>query len=166
MTKASELVDAMRQQYSVHALPLAEAIMLKTVYLAGPMTGIPEYNAPAFRRAAVRLREKGLLVISPVEMDEADGLSLESEAAHNGEWDWAQALARDIRVIMQEADAVVVLPGWTKSRGAFLETETAYAKGIPVLRYPDLTLVKYAVHPARRSGTIHPYRDLIPANGA
>lgn len=119
-------------------------------YIAGPMTGIPEYNAPAFRVAAANLRAQGVEVISPVEMDEADGLDIEAEAAHNGDWDWARALARDIAVIIQDADAVVVLPGWTKSRGAFLETATAYAQGKPVLRYPDLEPVPYERHPARR----------------
>lgn len=133
-------------------------------YIAGPMTGIPEYNAPMFRRVAKRLREQGFQIVSPVEMDEADGMDLEAESAHNGQWDWALALARDIRTIINEIGGVIVLPGWTKSRGAFLETETAYAKGIPVLRYPDLSLVDYRVHPHRRSGRIIAYKHLIPAN--
>lgn len=126
------------------------------VYLAGPMTGIPEYNAPAFRRAAERLRDRGFVVISPVEMDEADGVNLEAEAAAHGDWDWALALARDISVVIREVDAVVVLRGWTKSRGAFLETEAAYACNKPVLRYPDLHTVRYDQHPSRSEGRVVP----------
>lgn len=124
------------------------------VYVAGPMTGLPEYNAPAFDRATADLREQGFEVISPVEMDREDGISLEAEAAHNGGWDWARALARDIAVVIRDVDAVVVLPGWTKSRGAFLETETAYALGKPVLRYPDLEAIPYDRHPSRSRGRV------------
>lgn len=126
-----------------------------TVYVAGPMTGIPEYNAPAFRRAAAELRMRGFHVISPVELDEMDGVSLEAEAASattllsSPGWDWARALARDIKVIIQRADAVVVLEGWERSRGAFLETATAYALGMPVLRFPDLESVPYEAHEIR-----------------
>lgn len=124
------------------------------VYIAGPMTGIPEYNAPAFRHATVDLRARGFEVISPVEMDEADGVNLEAEAATNGDWDWARALARDIAVVIREVDAVVVLPGWTKSRGAFLETESAYASRKKVLRYPDLEPIPYDRHPMRSNGRV------------
>lgn len=126
------------------------------IYLAGPMTGIPEYNAPAFRRATVDLRFRDYEVISPVEMDEEDGINLEAEAATGTEWDWAHALARDISVVIRNVDVVVVLPGWTKSRGAFLETEAAYACGKPVLRYPDLEPVPYDRHPSRSNGRVTP----------
>jgi nucleoside 2-deoxyribosyltransferase len=124
------------------------------VYIAGPMTGIPEHNAPAFDRAEIDLIERGFVVISPVQMDREDGISLEAEAASNGDWDWARALARDIRVVICEVDAIVVLPGWTKSRGAFLETEAAYALGKPVLRYPDLEAIPYDRHPSRSQGRV------------
>jgi nucleoside 2-deoxyribosyltransferase len=130
--------------------------LIDTVYVAGPMTGIPEYNAPAFRRAAQQLRDEGFRVISPVEMDEEDGISLEAEAATGDGWDWARALARDIAVVIRRVDAVVVLPGWTKSRGAFLETETAYALDKPVLRFPDLDAIPYDRHPARSQGRVVP----------
>lgn len=136
---------------------------LHFLYIAGPMTGIPEYNAPAFRAAADELRSRGYGVISPVELDEADGVNLEAEAAgattllSDPGWDWARALARDISVIIREADFVVALPGWEGSRGAFLETATAYALGRPVVEYPDLTPIPFEAHPSRMPGIRAPY---------
>ena len=154
-----------RQTRSRQAVAQAEPRLLDPayrIYLAGPMTGLPEYNAPAFRAATFDLRNRGIEVWSPVEMDEEDGVNLEAEAAsattlHSDPgWDWARALARDIGVVIRDVEAVVVLPGWTKSRGAFLETETAYAQGKSVLRYPDLEEIPYDRHPARSGGKVQP----------
>ena len=41
------------------------------VYIAGPMSGYPEFNAPAFAAAKARLEAAGLRVITPVEIGDA-----------------------------------------------------------------------------------------------
>lgn len=94
------------------------------LYVSGPMTGIPDFNYPAFDDACRRLRGAGYEVISPHEINPADGI----------EHEWAWYLRRDI-VGLLDADAVVVLPGWEGSRGAMLETTIASALGMEITSF-------------------------------
>lgn len=91
---------------------------MKCIYLSGPMTGLPEGNRPAFMDAAQRLRSRGFTVINPAEYGSAED-------------DWYAAMRRDIRMLM-DADAVVTLPGWERSRGARLEVYVASQLKMPV----------------------------------
>lgn len=84
-------------------------------YIAGPMTGYPEYNYPEFNRVAKQLRDKGLLVLNPAEMDGAVG------TGHP--WDFY--LRRDIALIAEKVGRVVLLSGWRDSHGATLEKAVA-----------------------------------------
>ena len=104
------------------------------VYLAGPMSGIDDYNAPAFRKGAKALRAEGHEVLSPVEFDEAEGFDHASkdELAEEGYFGF---LRRDLlRILEADIDAVVVLPGWEESRGAALEVHVARSLGKKVYR--------------------------------
>lgn len=98
-------------------------------YLAGPMTGIPQFNFPAFRAAAEHLRENGIEVISPAELDgpeitkvalqSVDG-TLDADAKIAGQT-WGDLLARDVKIVADEVAGIILLPDWEKSRGARLE---------------------------------------------
>lgn len=109
----------------------------KKVYLAGPMSNIQFHNFPAFDCAAQHLREQGHHVVSPAELDDP----ATRKAAFN-DFDgtgytgatWGEYLGRDVQIVADEVNAVMVLPGWQKSRGARLETFVAALAGHPVYK--------------------------------
>jgi len=90
------------------------------IYLAGPMSGIPHHNYPAFTASAARIRQRGHVCANPAE--------LHPDTTHP----WAYYLRRDIAELVQ-CDAVAVLPGWRNSRGAQLEVTIAAELDMPVL---------------------------------
>lgn len=112
------------------------------VYLSGPMSNIPEYNFPLFKGAARDLRVSGYSVLSPAELDEAEGVTPSPGGVAPDPKDYARYLARDIQLIAQRGiNGIVVLPGWRNSRGARTEVQFCRALGLPVLRYPDMSEV-------------------------
>lgn len=107
------------------------------LYLAGPMSGIEDFNAPAFRQAARALRDFGHEVVSPVEADEAEGLQLEGppREAHPSAT-WGDCLSRDVKLIADSAiDGIVLLPGWEQSKGAKLELALALILKLTVYKF-------------------------------
>ena len=46
---------------------------MKRIYLSGPMTGLPEFNFPAFAAEAERLRGLGFDVVHPAEINQDGG---------------------------------------------------------------------------------------------
>lgn len=107
--------------------------MKKThVYLAGPMSGYPDYNRPAFHEAAKHLRKlhKDWKIFNPAELDEA--LPLPANAPVTDYY------RRDFE-FLKDAELMVVLPGWKNSTGAVWETGIAHNLfRISVLALPDL----------------------------
>lgn len=96
-------------------------------YLAGPMRGYAEHNYPAFREAAKQLRALGYEVFNPAEHAPMPLEGTEPEQADIRLW-----MRQDLAWICEEAEAIVVLPGWERSLGAKAEVATADAIVIPV----------------------------------
>lgn len=92
------------------------------LYISGPMSGYEDLNASAFNQTANRLREEGHIVANPIELDGRQ---------KNGRY--AEYLMRDLRIVAEEVDALVMLTGWEGSRGAKLEAYTAKMFGKPLL---------------------------------
>lgn len=90
------------------------------VYIAGPMSGLPEFNYPSFRRAAHMWRRAGWDVLDPSEkFDGRTDLPYEI---------YIKASISDVLC----ADAIAMLPGWENSKGATLERTIVELLGKPV----------------------------------
>ncbi|MDY3586874.1 DUF4406 domain-containing protein [Enterobacter asburiae] len=80
------------------------------IYIAGPMSGLPDFNRDAFNHAHVFLGAKGHVVLNPALLP--DGLT--------------QAEYMDICLAMLRcADAIYMLEGWEHSAGARAENALA-----------------------------------------
>jgi hypothetical protein len=116
---------------------------MRRVYVAGPMTGYPQFNFPAFDAATRVLRDRGYDVVSPHELDSPTHRKA-AEASPDGDVGaygvatgetWGDLLARDVKLLADDGIREVrVLPGWQHSRGARLETFVGYLCGLPVRR--------------------------------
>lgn len=113
-----------------------------SVYIAGPMTGIPMWNFPAFFDAENQLLELGYTVRNPAHND---GRNVEEAMASAGTPDkpnypWSYYMKRDLPHVMN-SDMVCLLPGWQNSKGARLEVHVAQALGLPLMILRDEKLV-------------------------
>jgi len=84
------------------------------IYLAGPMSYLPQYNYPAFDKAAKRLRAAGHEVFNPADNDREKGYSEEIKA-NSGKVSPSlkrRIILDDLTWIINHADAIAYLPGW------------------------------------------------------
>lgn len=100
------------------------------IYVAGPMTGLPEYNFPAFDKAAAMLASKGHTVFNPAQMDRDIGFDPSSTPVTAAFL--RDAMRRDLTAVCN-ADAIAMLPGWEKSVGARIEWTLAVHLGLKVI---------------------------------
>lgn len=91
------------------------------LYIAGPMTGLPNFNYPAFERAETLLNQLGFETESP---------------HHNGEngeqerFAYEEFIRMGLKQLLQ-CNGVALLDGWERSRGVAIELYVARAIKIP-----------------------------------
>jgi nucleoside 2-deoxyribosyltransferase len=93
------------------------------IYIAGPMTGLPEHNYPAFNREAEFLRRQGWEVVNPAEL-----------------WPNFEGAVRDLTEVVKldlamlcECDTIYMLRGWERSAGARTEHAVAVWLNLEIL---------------------------------
>lgn len=94
--------------------------MKRRIYIAGPMSGIADYNYPAFNKVADQLRALGVYEVEN---------PAENPTPECGTWLGYMRLA--IPQLMR-CDEVVLLPGWGRSRGARTEYNLAHSLGLQI----------------------------------
>lgn len=97
---------------------------MATIYIAGPMTGYPDHNYPAFDAAAAQLEQDGYTVLTPSRINDEQDFT-------PGTQTWETYMRYSLTMVL-DADAVALLPGWQQSRGATLEHRVARELGLPV----------------------------------
>lgn len=105
--------------------------MSRTIYLSGPMKGYPKSNYPLFTFVAAQLRAGGHRVYNP------------SEFPHDGGHDTfplRKAFAEYAKFICEEADTIVLLPGWEASLGVSAELALAKNCGLEIVEFKDLKI--------------------------
>lgn len=115
------------------------------IYLAGPMSGRPQFNFPAFFQAAEDLRRDGFEVVSPAEIDNAEDKAAALASpdgdmrAINSSKTWGDFLARDVKLLADTGiQGIVFLPGWATSKGAKLEAFVGLLQGFKFWEYSEI----------------------------
>ena len=99
------------------------------VYILGPMTGYPQENRPAFKKASAALMDLGHLVVSPDTLDDTCPVGKAKPT-------WSEYMRRDLSHLAL-CYAGYALPGWRFSQGAILEATILSRLGCPIY---ELTL--------------------------
>lgn len=103
------------------------------IYIAGPMSGIENYNRDAFNRAAKVLVGRGYSVINPA--------TLPSGLTEHQYMDISFAMLR-------AADCIFLLPGWRHSSGATAEYHYGYKMAIPTFNDLDtMPVIEQTINP-------------------
>lgn len=95
---------------------------MQTVYLSGPMTGLPDYNRAAFNLRAEAFRAAGYSVKNPADIS----------VAHGTDKSYEFYFKRALRMML-DADVVYVFGDTTQSRGVEMELQVAKMAGMQVV---------------------------------
>jgi nucleoside 2-deoxyribosyltransferase len=113
----------------------------KRIYIAGPMTNLPNFNFPEFFQAAKALTIGGWDVVNPAQHDlDTGSVSSYFEGAEGDlmtyaaseDFDLTATLLWDLNQVAK-CDAIYMLDGWENSKGATAEIGLAKALGKEII---------------------------------
>lgn len=104
------------------------------IYVAGPMTGLIDYNFPKFFEISEKLMSFGWNVVNPAQIANNFG---GQDAFLNDKNVETQVLAEQARQL-KDCNAILLLDGWTKSKGSKIELQIALENGIDVFVEKEL----------------------------
>lgn len=117
--------------------------MVKSIYIAGPMSGYPEFNFPAFNRADRLLSDSGWDVWNPAKkelertLDKNAYETGDAELAGQTGFSFRKAYLWDVEHVIS-ADGIYMLKGWEQSPGAVGEHAVAVAMK---RHYPEYEII-------------------------
>lgn len=100
------------------------------LYVSGPMSGIEDFNFPMFQTVVDHLRARGIKALSAHEV-------VHEGNTEPGALTWEQYLRGDIIAMLQQCNAIILLPRWYKSRGAQIEAYIAHSLNWPMFFWRD-----------------------------
>lgn len=113
-------------------------------YISTPMAGVPAHNLPMVTAIADLVTELGGFPVIPHDIPPFDHHrhdcpeSVTYPGAEGGAHGGLCHLRADL-IVMLGCDAVIMAPGWRKSRGASTEFQTARSVGMPISFYDPIT---------------------------
>ena len=113
---------------------------MRTVYISGPMAGYPNMNEPAFRAAEGTIREGNDEPLTPHDLlphSHTGACPKVYGDGRPGDHDGGCYVRGDLVAMLETADSLYVLPGWSRSRGAQIEVLIARLLRIPIAYHPD-----------------------------
>lgn len=133
------------------------------IYISGCMTGYPGFNYPAFHEMADKLRKLGHTAINPAENFGGSTEHPEGRKAF---------MREDFKHVLN-AEALVMLNGWQKSKGARIEREIAMELELPIMdenfqiikKENILEEANRLVHGPRQASYGHPRSDFTRTGG-
>lgn len=105
------------------------------VMICGPMTGLPDFNRPQFNEVAEKLYCKGFTVYNPTVLPAG--------------WSHEQYMEVTLRWT-DEVDAIYMLDGWERSKGAVMEFDRILRHRLPLMQFQTLDAFRVAVERSQK----------------
>lgn len=102
------------------------------VYISGPIDGHEDQNRAAFEAAAGRIQRLGHTPVLPLAIPAWQHEGICPPGYTTGAGHSSACWLRADLVVMLQCDAITMLSGWERSRGATLEHSVALMTGLPV----------------------------------